>query len=91
MRERQRLVLSKQHGASMTTELIDDNADFAQRARELKDTVPDIGPVEARILAVSCNGCEAVATLDFDDPRLPAGWVSCDAGDFCPECRSPLG
>ena len=91
MRQRERLVIHKQHGVSMTTELIDDDADFAQRIRELKDTVPDIGPIEARFLAVSCNGCEAVASLDFDDPRLPSGWVACDAGDFCPACRSSLG
>ena len=91
MRQRERLAIHKQHGVSMTTEIIDDDADFEQRARELKATVPDIGPVEARFLAVACNGCEAVASLDFDDPRLPDGWVACDAGDFCPGCRSSLG
>ncbi len=89
MRQRERLVISKQHGVSMTTELIDDDADFAQRARELKATVPqDMEPVEARFLAVTCNGCDATASLDFDDPQLPSGWVACDAGDFCPKCST---
>ena len=92
MRQRERLVIHKQHGVSLTTELIDDDASFAQRARELKDTVlPGIGPVDARFLAVACNGCEAVASLDFDQPRLPDGWVACAAGDLCPRCRNPLG
>ena len=87
MRQRERLVLSKQHGVSMTTEVIDDDADFAQRARELKATVPQ--DVEGdRFLAVACNGCDATASLDFDDPQLPSGWVACDAGDFCPKCST---
>jgi ribosomal protein S27E len=91
MRQRERLVIHKQHGVSLTAETIDDDADFAQRARELRDTLPDIGPVEARFLGVRCNGCDDTAPLDFDDPQLPPGWVACDAGDFCPGCRGSLG
>jgi hypothetical protein len=92
MRQRQRLVISMRRGVSVTTETIEDDASFAQRIRELKDSLPPgMGPVEARFLTVTCNGCEAVASLDFDDPRLPSGWVACDAGDFCPKCRSSLG
>lgn len=60
-------------------------------ARELKATVPqDMQPVEARLLTIACNGCDARVSLDFDDPQLPYGWVSCDAGDFCPACRTTL-
>ena len=88
MRQRDRLVIHKQHGVSLTTETIDDDAGFAQRARELKDTVlQDIGPVEARILAVTCNGCDATASLDFDNPQLPAGWITNEAGELCPACQ----
>jgi hypothetical protein len=86
MRERQRLVLSKQHGASLSAEIIDDDADFAQRVRELKASAPDIGPVDVRLLSVTCNGCGASASLDYDQPRLPDGWVTSDAGEFCPGC-----
>ena len=89
MRQRERLVIHKQHGISMTTEIIDDEADFAQRARELRDTVQVIGPVEARFLTVMCNGCGTRASVDFDNPRLPGGWISDDAGDFCPRCVTP--
>lgn len=86
MRQRERLVIHKQHGVSMTTEVIDDDASFAQRARELKDTVPqDVEGV--RFLAVACNGCEAVASLDLDDPQLPSGWITNEAGELCPACQ----
>jgi ribosomal protein S27E len=92
MRQRERLVIHKQHGVSLTTETIDDAASFAQRARELKATVPqDMEPIEARFLAVRCDGCGTSASVDFDDPRLPDGWAACGAGDFCPGCRSSLG
>lgn len=75
-------------GASvMTTEIID-AADFAQRIRELKASVPDMGPGAVRFLALACNGCGNTASVDFDDPRLPGGWVACEAGDFCPGCQS---
>lgn len=87
MRQRERLVIHKKHGVSLTTEIIDDDADFAQRARELREVVPlGMGPVQARSLAVECNGWCATVGLDFDNPRLPGGWVSNDAGDFCPSC-----
>lgn len=71
-----------------STEIVDGDADFAQRARELKDSIPDIGPVEARYSGVVCDGCGKSVTLDFDEPRLPDGWAACDAGDFCPRCQS---
>lgn len=86
MRQRERLVIHKEHGVSMTTEIIDDDADFAQRARELKATLPDTGPAGAGAAAVICNGCGTSASVDFDNPRLPGGWVSCAEGDFCPRC-----
>jgi hypothetical protein len=89
MRQRERLVINRQTGErTMTTEVIDDNAGFAQRIRELKDSMPDIGPVEARFLGVTCNGCGTTVSVDFDEPRLPGGWVSCDEGDFCPNCQT---
>ncbi len=89
MRERQRLMINRETGdGEMITEVIDDNAGFGQRIRELKDSVPDMGPNPARFLLLSCNGCPATANLDFDDPRLPDGWVACEAGDFCPRCQA---
>jgi hypothetical protein len=88
MRQRQHLVISMRRGISLTTETIEDDASFAQRIRELKDSLPGIGPVEARFLTVTCNGCEVVASLDFDRPRLPDGWITRDAGEFCPNCAT---
>jgi hypothetical protein len=61
-------------------------AGFAQRTRELKASLPDIGDAEERHVHLVCNGCDAVAELDFDDPRYPAGWQERDDGDFCPAC-----
>jgi hypothetical protein len=89
MRERQRLTVSRATGASeMTTEIIDDNAGFGQRIRELRESVPDMGPDAAGFLALACDSCGAKVRLAFDDPRLPDGWVACEAGDFCPRCQA---
>ena len=87
MRERQRLVVSRQTGdAIYATEILPD-AGWDQRVRELKDSVPPPdGGAEARFLAVACNGCGHAAGLDFDHPQLPAGWVSREGGEFCPAC-----
>jgi hypothetical protein len=90
MRERQRLVIDRQTGdASLSAEVIDDNADFAARIAGLKESVPDIGPVEARLLTSVCDGCGARAELDFDNPKMPPGWASADTGDYCPGCQAP--
>lgn len=89
MRERRSLKIDTKSGdVTVTTEALDDDVSFAQRIAELKDSVPDIGPVDARFLALACNGCEATAPLDFNSPRLPDGWVACEAGDFCPRCQA---
>lgn len=89
MRERQRLIINRQTGAvTVDTEIVDDDADVAQRIRELAASVPDIGHIESRTLAVECDGCGAVAGMDVDKPRMPGGWVSCDAGEFCPRCHA---
>jgi hypothetical protein len=89
MRERRRVAIDRHTGAvSGHVEIIDDQAGFAQRVRELKESLPDIGLADARAARIVCNGCGAAASLDFDDPRLPRGWVSCDTGDFCPGCQS---
>jgi hypothetical protein len=87
VRERQRLVVSRQTGAAVyATEVLPD-ADWDQRVRELKDSVPPpAGGAEARFLTVACNGCGRAAALDFDHPQLPGGWVSREAGEFCPAC-----
>ncbi len=61
-------------------------AEFAQRAAELKASLPDIGPVLARASVLICDGCGARAELDFDDPRYPGGWRELPGGDFCPDC-----
>jgi hypothetical protein len=85
MRERQCLVISRENGGACTTEILPD-ADWDQRARELKASVPDIGAIEARLFAVRCDGCGRAAELDFDDPHLPGGWASGEDGEFCPAC-----
>jgi hypothetical protein len=89
MRQRQRLVISRQTGeASLTAETVDDDAGFGQRIRELKDSVAISGPVEARMLTALCDGCGARVELDFDHPELPGGWAATEHGDFCPGCQS---
>lgn len=85
MRERQVAVVSRQGDAVVTTEILPD-ASFEQRCRELRGTVPDIGPVQARVLSVSCNRCGARAELNLDRPQLPPGWITNDEGEFCPSC-----
>jgi hypothetical protein len=88
VRERVSRRIDRRTGAVETvTEMISDDAGFGQRSAELKASVPaGMGPVEAAFLAVSCNGCSATEQLDYDNPRLPDGWVSDEAGEFCPEC-----
>jgi hypothetical protein len=89
MRQRQSLKISRQSGtATVRTEVLTDDPGFARRIQELKDSLPDIGPVEARFAAAVCNGCGARVALDFDDPRLPGGWAVTEAGDFCPGCQT---
>lgn len=89
MRERQTLRADRKTGdVTVSSELVDDDAGFDQRIAELKASVPDIGPVEARSLRTVCDGCEAVAELDFENPRLRDGWAATEAGDFCPGCQS---
>jgi len=89
VRQRQSLKVDRKSGdATVTTETLDDDAGFAQRIRDLKESVPDIGPVEARFLATLCDGCGARAALDFENPRLPDGWAATGAGDFCPACQA---
>ena len=89
MRQRQSLKVDRKSGdATVTTETLSDEAGFAQRIRELKESVPDIGPVEARSLATLCDGCGSGAALDFESPRLPDGWAATGAGDFCPACQA---
>lgn len=82
-------MINRETGSSeMSTEIIDDDADFGQRAQDLKDSLPDLGPDAARVLTLVCNGCGAAPRLDFDEPRLPDGWAASDAGEFCPRCQS---
>lgn len=89
MRHRQQLAISRQTGdATLTTVAIDDDADFAQRIRELKESLPDIGPTDAKFATAACDGCGTRAALDFEDPKLPRGWVAAEAGDFCPVCQA---
>jgi hypothetical protein len=89
MRQRQQLVIDRKTGdATATAETIEDDADFGQRIAELKDSVPDIGPIEARSLTALCDGCGTRVALDFDRPELPGGWAATEAGDFCPGCQT---
>ena len=89
MRGRQHLVIDRQTGdATLTTEVIDDDADFATRIAELKASVPEPGPGDVSFATAVCNGCGATAGIDFGNPRMPDGWASCDDGDFCPRCQT---
>lgn len=89
MRQRQQLVISRQTGdATLTTVAVDDDTDFTQRARELKESLPDIGPAQARLATAVCDGCGTRRALDFDNPELPHGWAATEAGDFCPRCQT---
>jgi len=87
MRQRQSLKLDRETGdAIVTTETLP-GAGFGQRIAGLKESVPDIGPVEARFLHARCDGCGTTAELDFDNPRMPDGWAGHDDGDYCPRCQ----
>jgi hypothetical protein len=87
MRQRQSLAFDRKSGAVTATAETLCDAGFAQRAAELKESVPDIGPVEAPSLAAVCDGCGARAALDFDSPQMPDGWAEHDDGDYCPACQ----
>jgi hypothetical protein len=89
MRGRQQLKISRRTGdAVMTTEVIDDDADFGQRIAELKASVPESQPGDICFAMATCNGCGATAGVDYENPRMPDGWASCKDGDFCPRCQS---
>lgn len=86
VRVRQHVVVSKKTGdAEFRAEVLPD-ASFAERLRQLKASVPEIGEAENRYASLRCDGCGAVAALDFDDPQLPDGWQELVDGDFCPDC-----
>jgi hypothetical protein len=86
-RVRQQLWMSRTDGsARYGAELIEDDATFAERMAGLKASLPDIGPVEARSIALTCDGCGTMAELGWDDPRLPDGWTERPDGDYCPDC-----
>lgn len=74
--------------ATLTTSAADDTADFTTRMRELRDSLPDTGDIQARIAAAVCDRCGARAELDFDNPQMPPGWAALQDGDFCPRCQS---
>lgn len=87
MRVRQRLTVNRVTGAAEFREELLPAAGFAQRAAELKASLPDIGEAATRLAVLICNGCGARAELDFDAPRYPDGWRELPDGDFCPRCR----
>jgi hypothetical protein len=89
MRERQHLVIDRATGdATLTTELVDDDADARQRMAELKAALPEPQPGDTCLACVLCDGCGARAEVDFGNPRMPDGWASTEDGDFCPRCQS---
>jgi hypothetical protein len=72
----------------VTSELVEHlpPAGFTQRARELQASAPDLGDVRERAANLICDGCGAVAELDYAQPVKPPGWAEKDDGDFCPAC-----
>ena len=85
-RVRRRVTVDRVTGAVDVTEEVLPAAEFTQRAAELKASLPNIGPVEARTSVLVCDGCGARTELDFDDPQYPGGWRELPGGDFCPDC-----
>lgn len=91
MRERSRLVINRETGRveSHGTELILDDAGFAQRFADLKaSTEADMPGSLARIAAVMCDGCGATVEVDYKNPELPKGWTAQERGDFCARCSA---
>ena len=87
MRKRQSLKITRDR-VSVTTEVIDDDASYAQRIAELMASVPsDGGPVLGEFLWATCDGCGATASVDVGDPQYPVGWAEREDGDYCPACQ----
>ena len=86
MREREHLVINRETGGAVYATKTLPDADWDQRARELKASVPDAGTVAAGFFTVACNGCGRTVELDFDNPQLPSEWISREDGEFCPAC-----
>lgn len=42
-------------------------------------------PILACALGVRCDGCDQIVTVVT--PTLPAGWVTNERGEFCPDCQ----
>jgi hypothetical protein len=90
-RIRSLVVISRKTGETIahTVELLP-NASFEERMAGLKAVVPsDLGPGR-RVCRVICDNCGFIAVVNYDNPRLPAGWTARDSEEFCPDCsRSP--
>lgn len=87
MRELQRVAIDLHTGdVALTSEIIEEDAGFAERFRQLKETVPEATPESVRTASVRCDGCDDVVEVDFDKPELPPGWTATAEGDFCPRC-----
>lgn len=68
-------------------EMVPGDADVQQRFAKLRASLP-AGLDGERVATIACDGCTASAKVDYDNPRLPGGWIATPAGDFCPACHS---
>jgi hypothetical protein len=89
-RIQQRLIVIKATGGTEISYEVLPDADLDRRLRDLKATIPPgmdtAGPEATRRLTLACDGCGAIAELDYDNPRKPEGWTEQDSGDYCPAC-----
>lgn len=86
MRQRDVIVVDRATGGFVRTVEVLPDASLAERIAELKAVVPpDLGPGR-RICGVRCDGCDIAVRVDYDNPRLPVGWVTREGEEFCPTC-----
>jgi hypothetical protein len=93
MRQRKSVKIDRRTGErTETTEILPPAASFADRVAATRAAVELAslggGPAEARYAHLKCDGCGAIAELDYGNPQLPPGWAERDNGDFCPACRA---
>lgn len=79
-------VLDFKTGQITETQRVVADATVEERFQRLMAaTVEVAGELIAGMMAVRCDGCNAIA--EVDRPQLPDGWTSDQRGDLCPSCQ----